>query len=174
MTENTPTSISPATLRILAMLEGIRRQALKTLSTLQEDEAFFIPKDLRNNLHWHVGHILHVQLAHWYVRRGEPLPASASAVDFKRYFRDGKSPADYDSATPTFATLLELYRAFSLDLATHYGHFLEAPMTTGFTYLGMEFKTLADDLYLLVYHEGEHAPMMQRILKALGKPAGDR
>lgn len=161
--------LTAPTARILAMLEGIRRHRLKQFAALSESEAFHMPPGFRNNIHWHVGHLLHVQLAHWYVRRGLPLPEQAQPIDFKRYFRDGKSPADYDDDTPTFADLLALFRDYSEDLMGKYGDFLEAPMTQGFDYLGMEFKSLADDLYLLVYHEGEHGPMLDRLFKAIGK-----
>lgn len=161
--------LTSPTLRILAMLEGVRRHRLAQLEDLGETEATTMPPGFRNHIHWHIGHILHVQLAHWYIRRGLPLPPEAQGIDFKRYFRDGKSPLDYDAEVPTFARLLELYRAFSLDLAARYGDFLEAPMTEGFKYLGMDFRTVSDDLYLLLYHDGEHGPMLDRLLRAIGK-----
>lgn len=156
----------PETAKALSILEGIRRHRLALLQALDEERARIVPPGLRNSIHWNVGHLLHVQLAHWYVRRGLPLPVDPG---FRTYFRDGKSPADYDGATPTFARLLEIYRDYSLDLAERYGAFLDEPMQQPFSYLGIEFKTVSDDLFLLIYHEGEHAPMLDRILRAVSK-----
>ena len=86
-------------------------------------------------------------------------------LGFRKYFKDGSSPKDYDSATPTFAILLETYREYSFDIVHKYGSFLEAPMSQPFEYLNSRFNTVADDLHLLIYHEGEHYPMIARLLK---------
>ncbi len=161
MLDNT---VSLATEKIISVLQNIRSATLTKVENLSEEQAFFIPSGSKNNIHWHVGHILHVQLAHWYVRRGKPLPID---LGFKKYFADGKSPLDYDQQTPSFAQLLEVYKSYSFALVEHYGSILELPMTIPFDYLNGHFATVADDLYLLVFHEGEHHPMLMRLLKAL-------
>lgn len=153
-------------LKTLSMLEGIRKEVLSKIGGLTEDEALQTPEGFRNNIHWHIGHMLHVQLSHWYVRRGEPLPMDIGGPN---YFRDGMSPLNYDENVPTFSRLLEVYREYSVDLARKFGDFLEAPMIKPFDYMHNHFATVADDLLLLVYHEGEHFPMVTRLLKALGK-----
>lgn len=158
--------LAPATLQSVGFLEGIRRDVLSRIQGLSEAEAMAVPEGSRNSIHWNVGHILHVQLAHWYARRGKPLPVD---LGWKAYFREGKSPADYDASTPSFAALLDVYKDFSTDLARKHGSMLEEPMTTPFDYLGGRFRTLADDLHLLLFHEGEHYVLFKRILKALGR-----
>lgn len=156
----------PGTLKAVALLEGIRKDVLARIEGLDDTQAHLVPEGFRNSIHWNVGHLLHVQLAHWYVRRGEPLPFD---IGGPRYFREGKSPLDYDSGTPAFARLLEVYRDYSFDLAAKFGHLLEAPFLQPFEYLNNRFATVADDLYLLVFHEGEHYPTVKRLLKALGR-----
>lgn len=158
--------LSDGTLKTVALIEGIRKGVLERISGLTEEEALKVPEGHRNCVHWHIGHMLHVQLAHWYVRRGLPLPVD---VGFRKYFADGRSPLDYDSDTPPFARLLEIYREYSFDLIRKYGDFLEAPLSKPFDYVNNHFATVADDLFLLVYHEGEHAPLVARLLKALGR-----
>jgi hypothetical protein len=150
----------------LGVLEGIRKDVLKRIKGLSEEEAMRVPEGFRNSIHWNIGHLLHVQLAHWFVRRGRELPVD---LGFRTYFREGKSPADYNAGTPSFHLLLEVYRDYSVDLRRKFGAILEEPMTQPFEYLNTRYATLADDLHLLVFHEGEHYPMINRLLKALGK-----
>jgi hypothetical protein len=150
----------------LAVLEGVRQDVLKRIEGLSESEAGKVPAGFRNSIHWNIGHLLHVQLAHWYVRRGKELPVDPG---FRRYFREGKSPADYDADAPAFARLLEIYREYSFDLKNRFGALLEEPLAQPFEYLNARYATVADDLYLLVFHEGEHFPMINRLLKAIGK-----
>jgi hypothetical protein len=154
------------TLKAVALLEGIRKAVLANVGALTEAEALLVPEGHRNCVHWHIGHILHVQLAHWYVRRGEPLPVDPG---FRKYFADGRSPLDYDEDTPSFASLLAIYRDYSFDLIRKYGGFLEEPLIRPFDYVNSRFATVSDDLFLLIYHEGEHGPMLARLLRALGK-----
>jgi hypothetical protein len=150
----------------LKVLEGIRRDVLGRIQNLTEAEAHNIPPDSRNSIHWNIGHILHVQLAHWYVRRGLALPVDPG---FRTYFREGKSPADYDGDAPTFAALLDIYREYSLELPRNFGGLLREALTQPFDYLNTRYATIADDLHLLIFHEGEHFPKLNRLLKALGK-----
>lgn len=151
---------------VLTVLEGIRKDVLGRIGDLTEAEAGHVPADSRNSIHWNIGHILHVQLAHWYVRRGLALPVDPG---FRKYFREGKSPADYDGDVPTFALLLDIYREYSLDLPRKFGGMLGESLTQPFDYLNTRYATVADDLHLLVFHEGEHFPKLTRLLKSLGK-----
>ena len=162
----TVNAIGNSDCKALTVLEGIRKDVLGRIQNLTEAEAHHIPADSRNSIHWNIGHILHVQLAHWYVRRGQPLPVDPG---FRTYFREGKSPADYDGSAPTFAKLLEIYREYSLDLPRKFGSLMQAELTQPFDYLNTRYATIADDLHLLVFHEGEHFPKLNRLLKALGK-----
>lgn len=155
---------TPCTRKAVSLLEGIRKDVLDRIGNLSEEEALRIPEGFRNCVHWHIGHMLHVQLAHWFVRRGEALPID---LGFRKYFRDGSSPADYDAATPSFAKLLETYREYSFGILEKFGPFLEAPMTKPFEYMNSHFATVADDLHLLIFHEGEHSPMINRLIKAM-------
>lgn len=159
-------ALTAGTLKAVAMIEGIRKEVLDRISDLSEEEALRVPPGHRNCVHWHIGHILHVQLAHWYVRRGEALPVDPG---FRKYFAEGRSPADYDAGTPAFARLLDLYREYSFDLIRKFGDILQAPLTRPFDFVHNHFATVEDDLYLLIYHEGEHGPLLTRLLRALGK-----
>ncbi len=163
---NQPQPISPSTLRLLSQIEGVRHDVLAKIRDLTEEEAMRIPEGHRNSIHWNVGHMLHVQLSHWFVRRDLPIPVD---IPLRNYFADGKSPLNYDSATPIYATLLGLYEQYSIDLAGKFGDFMEAPLTKPFDYLNSHYATIADDLHLLLFHEGEHYPMFRRLLKSLGK-----
>jgi hypothetical protein len=158
--------LSAGTLKAVSLIEGIRMDVWEKVSPLTEAEALRVPDGHRNCVHWHIGHMLHVQLAHWYVRRGEPLPVD---LGFRKYFADGRSPADYDGDTPSFSRLLEVYREYSFDLVRKFGAILEAPLTKPFQYVRNQFNTVDDDLFLLIFHEGEHGPLVTRLLRALGK-----
>ncbi len=159
-------ALSEGTLKAAALIEGIRKSMLERVSGLTEAEALTIPEGHRNNVHWHIGHMLHVQLAHWYVRRGVPLPVDPG---FRKYFADGRSPADYDAGAPSFAMLMGIYREYSFDLVRKFGDILEAPLAKPFDYVNTHFATVADDLFLMIYHEGEHGPLVARLLRALGR-----
>jgi hypothetical protein len=153
-------------MNLLTMLEGVRKDVYSRIQPLTEEEAMRVPEGFRNSIHWNAGHILHVQLAHWFTRRGLPLPVDPG---FRKYFREGKSPLDYDAETPTFARLLEIYREYSFDLERKFGALSSEPFTQPFDYLNSRYASVADDLHLMVFHEGEHYPMVKRLLKALGK-----
>lgn len=154
----------PSIRKSAAFLEGIRKDVLDRIGGLSEAEARRIPEGSRNSVHWNVGHLLHVQLAHWYTRRGQPLPVD---LGWKTYFREGKSPADYDAATPAWSDLLALYREYGTDLSAKFADLLGEPLTAPFVYLGTRFETIEDDLRLLLFHEGEHYVIVKRILRAL-------
>ncbi len=158
--------LSVSTLKSLAFIEGIRRDVLDRVSGLSEEEALRVPDGSRNSVHWNLGHLLHVQLAHWYARRGVPLPLE---LGWKTYFREGKSPADYDADTPSWQALLAAYREFGTGLASKHGAMFEEPLTRPFDYLGTRFDTVDDGLRLLIFHEGEHFVIVKRILKAIGR-----
>lgn len=147
-------------------LEGIRKDVADRLAPLSEEEARRIPAESRNSIHWNVGHLLHVQLAHWYTRRGLPLPVDHG---WKVYFREGKSPSDYDAGTPSWSVLLSLYREYGTDLAAKFKELLGEPLSVPFVYLGTRFETIDDDLRLLIFHEGEHYVIVKRLLRALGR-----
>ena len=150
----------------LGVLQGVRMDVLRRVEGLSEDEARTVPVGFRNSIHWNIGHLLHVQLAHWFVRRGKELPLD---LGFRKYFREGKSPADYDADVPGFPLLLAAYREYGTDLRRKFGGILREPLTQPFDYLNTRYETMADDLHLLVFHEGEHFPMINRLLKSLGK-----
>lgn len=153
-------------LNALTVLEGVRKDVHGRIQTLSEEEAIRVPEGFRNSVHWNIGHLLHVQLAHWFVRRGIPLPID---LGFRKYFREGMSPRDYDAYVPSFSSLLECHREYSFDLARKFGNILDAPLSEPFEYLNTRFVSVQDDLLLLVFHEGEHYPKILRLLKALGR-----
>ncbi|MDB5050797.1 MAG: DinB family protein [Fibrobacteres bacterium] len=153
-------------MNLLSVLEGVRKDVHSRIQSLTDEEAMRVPEGFRNSIHWNIGHILHVQLAHWYVRRGLALPVDPG---FRKYFSEGKSPSDYDGNVPAFARLLGIYQEYSFDLERKFGNLLSEPLTQPFDYLNSAYATVADDLHLLVFHEGEHYPMIKRLLKALGK-----
>ncbi len=154
------------TIDALSVLQGVRQDVLGRIQSLSETEALTVPAGFRNSIHWNIGHLLHVQLAHWFVRRGLALPVDPG---FRKYFREGKSPADYDAEVPTFGTLVGLYREYGSDLHRKFGALLAEPLSQPFEYLNTRYATLADDAYLLVFHEGEHFPMINRLLNKVLK-----
>jgi uncharacterized damage-inducible protein DinB len=160
------TGLAPSVLKSVEFLEGIRKDVAERLAPLSEEEALRVPAGSRNSVHWNVGHILHVHLAHWYTRRGQPMPVD---YGWKVYFREGKSPADYDAGTPGWSLLLSLYREYSTGLAEKFRDLLGQPLSAPFTYLGTRFETIDDDLRLLIFHEGEHYVIVKRLLRAIGR-----
>jgi hypothetical protein len=167
MAESVPDSMPDSMpIQPVDVLQGVRKDVLRRIEGLTEAEAMAVPPGFRNSIHWNIGHLLHVQLAHWYVRRGKELPVDAG---FRKYFREGKSPADYDGDAPTFRLLVDLYREYGSGLEEKFGGLLDEPLSQPFEYLNTRYATVRDDLQLLVFHEGEHFPMINRLLKALGK-----
>lgn len=155
--------LSPGIRKSADFLEGIRKDVLDRIGGLTEAEAKRIPEGSRNSIHWNIGHLLHVHLAHWYTRRGKPVPVD---YGWKTYFREGKSPGDYDAATPSWSDLLALYREYSTGLAARFSELLAEPLTAPFVYMGTRFETIDDDLRLLIFHEGEHYVIVKRLLRS--------
>lgn len=160
------TELNPSVRKSVEFLEGIRKDMADRLAPLSEEEANRIPAGSRNSIHWNVGHLLHVHLAHWYTRRGRPVPVD---YGWKAYFREGKSPSDYDAGAPSWSLLLALYREYGTDLAARFADLLGEPLASPFTYLGTRFETIDDDLRLLIFHEGEHNVILKRLLRSLGR-----
>ncbi|MEO6094227.1 MAG: hypothetical protein ABIW76_00645 [Fibrobacteria bacterium] len=56
--------MEPSSVQPIDVLQGVSQEVLGRIGGLTE--AMTVPPGFRNSIHWNVGHLLHVQLAHWY------------------------------------------------------------------------------------------------------------
>jgi uncharacterized damage-inducible protein DinB len=147
--------------RLLADYEGIRLQLLDSLAGLSEEKARRIPPGGKNHVHWHVGHLLHMQCSFLYTRCGlvSPLPRG-----FRDYFGRGTSAESHDSLTPDWDELLKLARRHSTDLAAKHGEKFSLPLGRPFALMNVRAVTVGEAMTLLLVHEGEHRARIHNLL----------
>lgn len=125
-----------------------------------------VPHGLRNNIHWHLGHIITVQASLLYKRCDLELPVNPAYFD---WFARGTSPGDWTPETTPFEALrndaerlLEQTRG-DLDRCKD-ARYVKPITVTG----GVKLASFADALEFLAIHEALHfgsMNVMKRILE---------
>jgi hypothetical protein len=147
--------------RRLSHYEGVRRHLLELLADLPAEKALHIPPGETNHIHWHLGHLLHIQCSFLFTRCGLPSPLPRG---FRDYFARGTSPETHDSLTPDWDELRMLARRHSVDLPARHGEKSELPLTRPFALMHVRAATVGEALSLLLVHEGEHLSRIRGLI----------
>jgi hypothetical protein len=150
--------------KLLADLEGARRFLLERVADVSEREARVIPPGFKNNLHWHLGHLLYVQSSALYIRAGDP---SSIPKAYRDYFGNGTTPATYDSLVPDWDEIRGRARGFSSDLVAKHESRCQKPLKKPLKLMHIEAGTVGEAIPFLLVHEGDHLCRVKQILARL-------
>ena len=145
------------------MLAAIRAAFLKNVEGLTLEQLLFIPAGFRNNILWHLGHVVATQQSLHYKLSGLPLLVSE---EFMENFRSGTSPEKW-TATPDVDEVKRLLVSLPEQLAADYeaGKFKEYQGFTSRTGVYCEEVEAAVEFNL--FHEGIHLGTIQTYKKML-------
>ncbi|WPZ19983.1 DinB family protein [Geobacillus subterraneus] len=145
---------------LFRQLEDYRRELLRVVDGLTEEEADIVPKGFNNNIRWNLGHVYLDQYLWIQHVTKEPIPIPEG---FRDWFGFGTSPATWHTKPPSLSVLKELLAEQPTKIREWYGERLEeefAPTESG-------MHTIAQVLVRTIFHEGLHLATIQRIRKFL-------
>jgi hypothetical protein len=150
-------------MRSIQMLSAIRAAFLKNVEGLTLEELLFVPAGFRNNILWHLGHVVATQQSLHYKLSGLPLLVSD---EFMSTFRPGTSPEDW-TATPDVEEVRRLLIAMPEQLASDLeaGKFREYQGFTSRT--GIHCENVEAAIEFNLFHEGIHLGTIQTYKKML-------
>lgn len=147
----------------------IRKGTLHTASDVSEAQAAHIPPGFRNNICWHLGHILVIQEFLLFRLTGEALLLTE---DYFRMFGRGTKPADWQAAPPSLDTLRALLNTQTTRIEETFRSRLGETARRPFVLReGVEMKTIGEILNFSLIHEGMHQGCISS-MKLLVKEAG--
>lgn len=143
------------------------RKAIRALSAPYRDQADVMPATWRNNLRWHLGHLVVTPRLLTVGLFQEPLGV---ADNYKRWFAKGTSPADWGADTvPSFDRLLEEVEDLSAALFEELDGRADAPFPAPYTTsVGVELASPLEALSFSLAHDGIHIGMIFALRRALG------
>ena len=141
-----------------------RQANCEVSDALSDDLREVIPNGLRNNIHWHTGHIVTVQASLLYKRSGLEVPVPP---EYFNWFGKGTSPADWTDDTVAFEVVREdadrLLGITLSDLSRYRDvQYPETITVTG----GVQLSSFAEALGFLAIHEALHLGAMN-VMKRL-------
>lgn len=126
-----------------------------------------VPSGWKNNLRWHVGHLVLVPRMLTDRLAGKD---DSAWMEYNQWFGRDTSPLGWkDVHVPSIETLCEQLRFDVIDVLDHY----ESNWTLTFekpfaTQTGVVLGSVADALRFSLFHNGVHLGMMMRLVKDIG------
>jgi hypothetical protein len=150
-------------MQTIQMLRAIRGAFRRTTDDLTEEQLLFIPAGFRNNILWHLGHVVVTQQNLHYSLSGLPVQVLPELIN---NFRSSTSPESWTS-TPDIEEVRQLLIDLPEKLAADYeaGMFKEYKGFTSRT--GIELKNIEDAVAFEIFHEGMHLGIVQTYRKML-------
>ncbi|UFJ39844.1 DinB family protein [Brevibacillus humidisoli] len=132
----------------------VRKMTLHSVSDVTEELADLIPAGSRNNIRWHLGHILVIQEFLMFRLTGEQLGLTD---EYFRMFGRGTKPADWQTTAPDLESLRSLLDQQTSRIRETFSGRLSDAARKPFVFRdGVEFKTIGEILNFSLIHEGMH------------------
>lgn len=138
-----------------------RTRLLKLAESCPADKRTEIPAGFRNNILWHLGHILTVgdSIVYGFSEGGgRKLPAS-----YPSFFGNGSKPSDWNDETPSWETVVSLLQEQMAQIRADFAGKLDRPVKEGFT----KAETVEELLSFMLVHESSHVGNINTMLKLL-------
>ncbi|ANB61251.1 DinB family protein [Anoxybacteroides amylolyticum] len=145
---------------LFQQLEDYRRELLRVVDGLTEEEADIVPKGFNNNIRWNLGHIYLDQYLWIQHLTKEPI---LFPEGFRGWLGFGTSPTAWKTHPPSLSVLKELLVEQPKKIREWYGERLEEEFPS--TESGM--YTIAQVLVRTIFHEGQHLAKIQDIRRFL-------
>ncbi|WP_438445968.1 DinB family protein [Gorillibacterium sp. sgz5001074] len=154
-------------LYLFDQLDFVRRQTLKALEGIGEEQARQVPEGFRNSIHWHAGHIYTAaeRLALFFV--GLPLQFPE---DFPAQFGNGTSPLTppEGAVSPTLEELKVMLAGQPARVRAALEHRLQESIAQPYTTsTGMTLHKPEEFLSFSLYHEGMHFSVINQYKRLL-------
>ncbi len=154
--------------KIITDFEDLRAYTLSLLKPITTEQSACIPAGSKNNLQWHLGHLLLSQSACLYLWIGQPAPGGiGNGKIFAGYFGQGTSPEKWDSLVPDWDALLKIAPEYSVGLAEKIEANWNNPYPKTFQFMNIKMNSVAESLPFLMAHEGDHIGQIKRLVKAV-------
>jgi uncharacterized damage-inducible protein DinB len=133
---------------ILDQMEWMRKQTLRVVKGVREEEADVIPEGFNNNIRWNLGHIYLDQYAWIKTLTGDELPYP---TEYPALFQFKTKPADWEDEPPRLNDLIQLLTEQPLYIRKTYLERLDDlyPKKSG-------MRTVRQVLVRTLMHEGMH------------------
>lgn len=141
---------------LFEQLHTYRRELLKVVEDVSEDEADIVPDGFNNNIRWNLGHVVLDQYLWIRVLTKEDMPVPMS---FNQWFGYGTNPSHFTDKTPSLSELISLLQEQPRFIEQQYRDRLEEEYPP--TDMGMH--TLEQVLVRTIFHEGLHMGAIQAI-----------
>ncbi len=149
-------------------VRATRGYMAQQVADLSEEQLLQVPDGLRNNILWHVGHVVQSEAGIVYGRSGldVPLPNHYTAL-----YKGGTSPADW-TETPDIPDVMEhlktqtgtIYNEYKDGKFEGYGGFEMVPKYT--------LDTIEEAFAFNIFHESIHVGMVMTMRKLIGAAKG--
>ncbi|WP_339301768.1 DinB family protein [Paenibacillus sp. FSL K6-2441] len=141
---------------LFEQLHTYRRELMKVVEDVSEDEADIVPDGFNNNIRWNLGHVVLDQYLWIRVLTKEDMPVPMS---FNQWFGYGTNPSHFTDETPSLSELISLLQEQPRFIEQQYRDRLEEEYPP--TDMGMH--TLEQVLVRTIFHEGLHMGAIQAI-----------
>jgi len=146
------------------------RGAIHGLLAGEEARAHIVPPGWRNNLHWHLGHLVTSPQLLTRGLAGEPL---GDIADFRAFFARGTSPAEWTAEPPPYGALLDRLVEPVGQLFDDFADRQELAYAQPYpTTLGLVLSTPAEALHFSNAHDGVHLGLLLALKRALNALEG--
>ncbi|MEN2466832.1 DinB family protein [Ornithinibacillus sp. FSL M8-0202] len=143
-------------------LHAYRKETLRLVEELTEEEANMIPEGFHNNIRWNLGHIYLDQYLWIYALTKE---TSEETNQLNQWFGFGTNPNNFTEETPNLAELKERLTYQITDIKAKYEERLEEEFPP--TEMGM--YTIEQVLTRTIYHEGLHTTAIQYLKRFINQ-----
>jgi uncharacterized damage-inducible protein DinB len=135
---------------------------LKNVEGMDEKIANIQPEGFKNNILWHVGHVL---LTAEYFMFGFPEKSTHLPMNYVELFNRGTSPADWNGEVPTIAELTDQLKDQMARIKELPEERLQEKLEKQF----FDFKTFGELFNFAVFHETYHLGQIHAMKRVVEK-----
>lgn len=145
---------------VFFMVERNRTRVIQLAESCPADKRDEVPQGFKNNLRWHLGHVLVVtdNFMNGLAGSGKRLPEA-----YQANFGNGTKPADWTADTPDWDTIIAKLKDQLEQVKSDFAGKLDQPVPESFT----KAETAGDVLFFATNHESNHLGNMNAMLKLL-------
>ncbi|MEK8127548.1 DinB family protein [Paenibacillus filicis] len=147
---------------VFHILNKHHQQLLELVETCPEDQRLTIPEGFKNNLHWHIGHVLTVTEFHVF-GLSEHTPGQVLPANYQQLFAYGTKPSDWQEEPPAWDLLIAQLKDQRNQLHVLLDGKLDVPVKENF----LKAETFGELLVSTTLHLVDHLGFVSALLKVL-------
>ncbi|WP_301169710.1 DinB family protein [Brevibacillus nitrificans] len=147
---------------IFDILKNRHNQLIELVAKCSEDQRNLVPQGFKNNIHWHIGHVLTVTEFHVFglseFEQYKKLPST-----YQDFFAYGTKPGDWQEEPPTWDFLIDQLRNQPDEIRELLEDKLDVPVKENF----LNAETFGELIVSTVLHVTDHIGFVSAMLKTL-------